>query len=93
MIYVDSLQSYPKEAVSRSARRHGVTWCHLFADTVEELHHFAAKIGMKRRWFQDQHEHFPHYDLLPSRRAKAIKLGAQEIDLKDFLRRKYQEKY
>jgi len=26
----------------------------MFADTLEELHEFAQKIGMKREWFQDK---------------------------------------
>ncbi len=29
-------------------------WSHLTADTEEELHEFAARIGLKRAWFQPQ---------------------------------------
>ena len=35
---------------------------HLVADTEEELHKFAQKIGLKRSWYQDK-SHYPHYDL------------------------------
>lgn len=49
--------------------------CHMYADTEEELHEFAASIGLKREWFQD-HWSLPHYDLTPNMRRKAISAGA-----------------
>ena len=55
--------------------------CHLFADTLMELHEFAAKIGMKRAWFQD--ERLPHYDLTRSRRAAAVRAGVVELGRRD----------
>lgn len=51
--------------------------CHMFADTYEELHAMADKIGVARRWFQD-HARLPHYDVCKSKRILAIKLGAIE---------------
>ena len=30
----------------------GKHWSHLQADTAEELHAFAQKLGLKRAWFQ-----------------------------------------
>lgn len=53
-------------------------WSHLMADSVDELHTFAASIGLKRSWFQDKPGH-PHYDLRPSKRALAVRLGAVEV--------------
>ena len=53
--------------------------CHLFADTLEELHTFAISLGMKREWFQDGHS-LPHYDLTEKRREVAVKNGAIEIN-------------
>jgi hypothetical protein len=50
---------------------------HLFADTDEELHAFAKRIGLKREWFQTKRLH--HYDLNPSRRAKAISCGVIQL--------------
>lgn len=38
--------------------------CHLTADTLDELHAFAAKIGLKRSWFQVSKSGIPHYDLM-----------------------------
>lgn len=55
--------------------------CHLMADTVEELHPFAARVGMRRAWFQEGPpvHSVAHYDLTRARRAVAVKLGAIEV--------------
>jgi hypothetical protein len=52
----------------------------MYADTEDELHAMAAKIGMKKSWYQGppKHANLPHYDLVPSRRAAAVSLGAIE---------------
>lgn len=50
--------------------------CHMMADTLEELHAMAEKIGMKREWFQPLSS--PHYDVSLSRRKIAIENGAIE---------------
>jgi hypothetical protein len=52
-------------------------WCDVGDEA--ELHRIAKVVGMKRGWFQDK-VRFPHYDLVPSRRVKAIKAGAVEMD-------------
>ena len=58
--------------------------CHLVADTVEELHSFAASLGLKRSWFQNKT--MPHYDLTSNKRRLAVKLGAVEVGAKEFIR-------
>lgn len=55
--------------------------CHLAADSVEELHAFARKIGLHRSWFQDKPE-LPHYDLTYGMRNRAVVFGAIEVDRK-----------
>lgn len=50
---------------------------HMLADSVEELHEMAAKVGLKRKWFQNHG--MPHYDLCQQKRQKAVELGAVEI--------------
>ncbi len=54
--------------------------CHLFSDTNNdgELHRFAQRMGLKRRWFQDR-LNFPHYDLSERKRRQAIHLGATSV--------------
>lgn len=54
--------------------------CHMLADTIEELHSMADKIGIKREWFQN--ETTPHYDICQSKKQLAIQNGAIEADRK-----------
>jgi hypothetical protein len=56
--------------------------CHLLADTEEELHAFAASIGLKRGWFQE-HPRLWHYDLTASRRRMAVARGAEQMSIRD----------
>jgi len=56
----------------------GKKWCHLTADSLAELHLFAARLRLKRSWFQD-HRFMPHYDLTENKRSQAIELGAEPI--------------
>ena len=56
--------------------------CHLMADTDEELHIFAKKIGMKLAWHQPCPPHsVSHYDLNANRRRVAVNTGAVEVKL------------
>jgi hypothetical protein len=51
---------------------------HMQADSVVELHEFAARLGLKRSWFQskpNRPEH-DHYDLTAGKRQQALRLGA-----------------
>ncbi len=77
MVFVDDLIQWGepgkyrgKDAAQaeRVGARHEHHWCHLFADTIEELHSFAQRLG------------FPHYDLAGGTwRGRAIELGAIEV--------------
>ncbi len=84
MIYVDSL----KECTPKKGWR-WTSYCHMFADSLDELHEFASKIGMRRNWFQDKK--LPHYDLTEKRRKVAISLGAQEVPL-EWVKNKLRER-
>jgi hypothetical protein len=53
--------------------------CHMIADTDEELHAMADRIGVARRWWQAPPKHRSHYDIALSKRALAVAAGAQEI--------------
>lgn len=52
---------------------------HLLADTDEELHAMADKIGVARRWHQAPPRHDSHYDIAMSKRAQALAHGAISI--------------
>jgi hypothetical protein len=58
----------------------GITsrWSHLTADTSDELHSFAAQLGVPRRAFQSKPGKplFDHYDLPEELRERAVAKGA-----------------
>jgi hypothetical protein len=69
-VYIDRKQRWGRQG-----------WCHLIADSLEELHAFAASIGLPRRWFQGAPPaSFPHYDLNGSRIGMASDAGAVFCD-------------
>lgn len=53
--------------------------CHMYADTLLELHDMALYIGLRRTWFQNKPT-LAHYDLTPWMRIKAVQNGAIEHD-------------
>lgn len=53
---------------------------HMVADSVDELHAMAQRLGLKRQWFQISRNGMPHYDICQTKRQVAITLGAVEID-------------
>lgn len=56
----------------------GQRWAHLMADTLEELHAFAARMGIPRKAFQDKTSG-AHYDVNTEQRQSALQLGAVAI--------------
>ena len=51
----------------------GHKWCHMLADDVEELHRFAASIGVHRLLYQGPPKtSAPHYDITGMERARAL---------------------
>lgn len=58
--------------------RRGQRWAHLMADTLDELHSFAARLGIPRRAFQNRRSG-AHYDIDVELRMRALALGAVAI--------------
>jgi len=85
MTFVDDCRPAMRSAISPAARRFGNKWCHLVADSLEELHAMARAIGLRPADFQDK-PGFPHYDLVPTKRALAIAKGADVVLLRTYLR-------
>lgn len=56
--------------------------CHMIADTEQELHDMAQRIGVRRKWYQGN-----HYDICLKMKNKAIRLGAIEVTKRDLVRK------
>ena len=68
-VLVDPVREYPNAGLAISH------WCHMAVDGgFEELHAFAAALGMPRQRFQGD-----HYDLPPWVRERAVTQGALEV--------------
>ncbi len=88
-IYVDEVRTYSKDSIKGRAKRWGTRWCHMWASTpqqLEELHEMARRIGLRRNYFQNR-AGFPHYDMVPSKRALAMMNGAEFMPLRDWIKR------
>jgi hypothetical protein len=84
MIFIDPLQrTLPCQETGWGYKN----YCHLFAESVDELHRFAVDtLGLKREYFQDL-KGFPHYDLTKTKRGLALRNGAVEISSRDLVER------
>lgn len=71
-VYVDDMYKLPLGKFRR------MKMSHMVADTVDELHQMADKIGVQRRWFQGD-----HYDICMSKRTLAVQLGAKEVSIRE----------
>jgi hypothetical protein len=61
---------------------HGRVWSHLISDvSYDELHLFAAELGVPRRAFERD-----HYDLPSHRYPDAVRAGAVEVSSREVVR-------
>lgn len=75
-VYLDPMVNH-----RRRIGRAGPRWCHMIADSLDELHAMADRIGMRRFWFQGTRASLPHYDIgTDAKRAAAIAAGAIDCD-------------
>jgi hypothetical protein len=87
-VYVDDAGIPASVTNNDNGKVHTSRWCHLFTDKDDqtELHELAARIGLKRHWFQDHNESAPwmwHYDVTSGKRWQAVRAGAEEISWRD----------
>lgn len=61
----------------------GMIMNHMIADTREELLTMADKIRVNRKWIQSYDTPREHFDICLAKKAKALKLGAIEINFRD----------
>lgn len=72
-VYVDNMRAPYRSMVL----------CHMLADTSDELHAMADRIGVRRRWCQLEGTPREHYDICLTKRAAAVRLGAVEVTVRD----------
>ncbi len=74
-VYVDNV------GISATVGRYTARWSQLFTDSPDltELHELAARIGLRRSWFQDKASG-AHYDVTERKRVAALAAGAHPIN-------------
>jgi len=84
-VYVDDM--FKPAKVKNGNRWVTSKWCHMQADSREELDAMADRIGLKRSWIQYPDNPVKrHYDVTESRRAAAVAAGAVEIGMLELAR-------
>jgi hypothetical protein len=73
------MTAYVDPAIFKKSENGRKSYCHMVADTIAELHMFAAMIGIKPHFFH-RHKTMPHYDLTAEQRQVALNFGATPID-------------
>ena len=59
----------------------GRLWCHVVSDTsFDELHAFAASVGLPERAFERD-----HYDVPEERRPEVVAAGAREVSSREII--------
>jgi hypothetical protein len=84
-VYVDDWRQ--RARVGRITAR----WSHLTVgpgDDLEELHVFAARIRLRRSWFQDKPWPRAQYDATDSKRQQAIAAGPVPVTWRDAARQR-----
>lgn len=76
-VYVDNMRADYQPA-HRPGRKYIMS--HMIADTFDELHRMADKIGVARKWFQGD-----HYDICQSKKALAMQHGAIEVNMREIV--------
>lgn len=77
-VYVDELRWKKGDRV----------FCHMTADTTEELHLMASVLGLKKCWFHGVRRGHPHYDLTAWMRCLALDRGALFVPALEQARRR-----
>lgn len=76
-VYVDDMRAPALISGTRGK------WCHLIADSSDELAAFAAILRLQPTWVQFPGTFREHYDVSESIRRRAIEHGAIPISLRE----------
>lgn len=76
-VYVDDANI--QASVPNGSKVHTSRWCHMTADTTDELLAMAARLSLRASWIQRAGKPGEHFDLTAGKRALAVRLGVTEI--------------
>ena len=62
----------------------GMIMCHMVADTTDELIEMVEKIGVSKKHIQYPNTPNEHFDICLSKKKLALKLGAKEINFREY---------
>lgn len=82
-VYVDD--AFIKANVKNGSRTVSARWCHMMADSRQELDAMADVIGLRRDWIQYPGTWKEHYDVTELRRAAAVANGAIETSARELV--------
>jgi hypothetical protein len=77
-VYVDN--AYISAKVRSGRLTHESRWCHMTADTTEELIAFAVSLGLQAKYIQYPGTWKEHFDVTEPKRRLAVAKGAIEVD-------------
>ena len=77
-VYVDN--AYIVAKVRSGSLTHESRWCHMTADTTEELVAFAVSLGLQAKYIQYRGTWKEHFDVTEPKRRLAVAKGAIEVD-------------
>lgn len=75
-VYVDDMQASYGQMIM----------CHMIADTRSELMSMVDNIGVSPHWLQRAGTSNEHFDICLSKRARAVKNGAIELTMREFIK-------
>lgn len=68
-VYVDDMK----------AKFGNMIMCHMIADTHQELMRMVDKIGVNRKWIQNEGHYNEHFDICLAKKKLAIQAGAVPV--------------
>lgn len=80
-VYVDD--AYITARVRSGRLTHDSRWCHMTADTTEELVAFAVSLGLQAKYIQYRGTWKEHFDVTEPKRRLAVSKGAVEVNYRE----------
>jgi Protein of unknown function (DUF4031) len=80
-VYVDD--AYIQAKVKSGPLTHDSRWCHMTADSTDELIAFAISLGLQEKYIQFRGTWKEHFDVTEGKRRLAVSKGAVEVSFRE----------